>query len=296
MKKELVIGVGTAALFGLVAAKLRKAMGNMPTETGTFANGMQYARWGEGTRTILWMPGGPGSDIPHGLLGAMSGSQFLPLTKAGFSVWVVGRRAGMAPGYTVADMASDYANLIGERFGGRVEVAVGLSYGGMVAQYLAAEHPDRVGKVVLALSAATITDWGRDVDYRWASARAADQVREAGEAMAEYVFPDPAQQRQRHLLARVAGPAFSGSEVSGADLMVEAQAERDFDARDVLAQITVPVLLISAEEDLFFTSQIVDETAALIPDCRVIRYPGKGHLRAAISSRLGRDVLDFAQE
>ncbi len=296
MKKEIVIGVGTAALVGLVTAKLRKIMANLPTETGTFANGMQYGRWGEGARNILWLPGGPGSEIPQGLLGAMSGSQFLPLTKAGFSVWVVGRRAGMTPGYTVADMADDYADLIAQRFGGRVEVAVGLSYGGMIAQYLAAEHPDRVGKVVLALSAATITDWGRDVDYRWASARASDQVQEAGEAMAEYVFPDPGQQRQRQLLGRVAGPAFAGSDVSSADLMVEAQAERDFDARGVLAQITVPVLLISAEEDLFFNNQIVEETAALIPDCRLISYPGKGHLRAAMSSRLGRDVLDFAQQ
>jgi pimeloyl-ACP methyl ester carboxylesterase len=296
MNKPVVFAVGTAALAGLAVAKWRQLMGNGPFETGTFANAMQYARWGDGSRTILWLPGGPGSEIPHGVMGAMAGSQYKPLTQAGFSVWLVGRRADMPPGHTVADMADDYAALIEQEFRGRVDVAVGLSYGGMVAQYLAADHPQCVGKVVLALSAATITEWGRDVDYRWARARAEGHQQQAGEVMAEYVFPKPAQRRQRQVLGRLAGAAFSGSVVLPGDLMVEAEAERVFDSRDALPRIGVPVLLISAQEDLFFTPEIVEETAGLIPGCRVIQYPGKGHLRAGMSTQLVRDVLTFAQE
>ncbi|MCU0278666.1 MAG: alpha/beta hydrolase [Candidatus Nanopelagicales bacterium] len=296
MNKPVVLGVGTAALAGLAVAKWRQVMGNSARETGTFGNGMQYARWGDGPRTVLWMPGGPGSEIPHGVMGAMAGSQFTALTHAGFSVWMVGRRVGMPPGHTVSDMADDYAALIEREFGGRVDVAVGLSYGGMIAQYLAAEHPTCVGRVVLALSAATITEWGRDVDYRWARARADGHVRQAGEVMAEYVFPGKDQRRQRQVLGLVAGRAFADSDVLGSDLMVEAEAERAFDSRDALPKIDVPVLVISAQEDLFFTPEIVSETAALIPGCKVIQYPGKGHLRAGMSTQLARDVLEFAEE
>ena len=115
-------------------------------DNGTFANGMEYARWGDGPRTALWIPGGPGSGVPAGSSAAMQGMQFKALIEAGFTVWQVTRRRNMPTGHSVADMADDYAQLIADQFGGRVEVVVGISYGGMIAQYLAANHPRRMAR------------------------------------------------------------------------------------------------------------------------------------------------------
>jgi hypothetical protein len=47
-------------------------------------------------------------------------------------------------------------------------------------------------------------------------------------------------------------------------------------------------LFICADRDLFFTCEVVEETAALIPNCSLIWYAGKGHTRAAAN------VLAFA--
>ncbi len=112
--------------------------------------------------------------------------------------------------------------------------------------------------------------------------------------MAEYFFPNPSQARLRTVFGKVLGGTFSNEVVPAGDLLVEAEAEMAFDAREVLPQISVPLLLISAEEDMFFTPQIVEESVALIGDCTLIRYEGKGHIRASMSSRLPRDVVEFA--
>lgn len=294
MRRRAVVGLGTAALAVIGAARIRKALGRPMVETGTFANGMEYARWGDGPRRLIWIPGGPGSDVPRGAMGTIFGSTVKPLVDAGYSVWLITRKRNMPVGHSIEDMAADYAALIAEQFGGRVDVVVGVSYGGAVLLYLAANHPTCAEHFVAALAAGTITEWGRDVDYRWAQARARGDGAEAGRVMAEYVFPDPSQSAVRSVMGQVMRGVFSGETTPPGDLMVEAEAEMAFDARDALPRISVPVLLISAEEDMFFTPQIVDETVALIPESTVVRYPGKGHLRAASSGRLFRDVLEYA--
>ena len=295
-KRAAVVGIGTAALAAMAVASVRARIKAMPVpETGTFANGMEFARWGTGDRAVLWIPGGPGSDVPHGTFGALSGSQFRPLLDAGYSVWQVTRRRNMPEGHTVQDMADDYAQLIADSFGGRVDVVVGVSYGGMIVQYLAADHPERMCKAVIALAASHVTTWGHDVDRRWARARAAGQWREAGETMAEYIYPEPEQWRRRKVVGPVLAQAFKGEEVPAGDLKVESDAEVLFDAAAVLPRISVPTLVISAQEDLFFDPRVVAETVAAIPGASAIEYEGMGHLKAALSSRLVRDVLEFAQ-
>lgn len=262
-------------------------------ETGRFRNGMEYARWGDGPRTMLWIQGGPGSEIPTGALARLSASQFRPFLEAGFSVWSVTRTRHMPAGHTVADMADDHAAAIAQELGGRVDVVVGLSYGGMIALHLAAQHPDRFDHVVVALGAGRVSDWGRDVDSRWALARAEGRLREAGVVMTEYLHPSQDHAWARRLLGTAIGRLLAGSQVPAADLRVEAEAEVAFDARGILPDIRVPVLLLAAEEDLFFTPEIVAETVRLIADCTLVSYPGQGHFRAAVSGRIPRDVLAF---
>lgn len=287
--------LGVVAVGGAAAVALRGARRSATTRvTGSSANGMEYATLGDGERTLLFIGGGPGSELPTGRIATVMSARHTPYVRAGYRVWEVTRRRHMPSGHAVADMADDYARFITDELGGHVDLVVGESYGGMIAQYLAANHPALVGHVVLALSAGTITEWGRDVDVRWATARAQGRHDDAGAAFLEYLFPDANRADLRRRLGPLAGRLFADSAVPAGDLLVEAQAEAAFDARDVLSRIQSPVLLLCGDEDLFFTREIVDETASLIPDCTVVRYAGKGHLRAATSGRIPRDVLAWA--
>ncbi|WP_084507354.1 alpha/beta fold hydrolase [Arthrobacter sp. TB 26] len=262
---------------------------------GTFPNGMDYLSWGNGANTLLFIQGGPGSTVPHGVLRRMLRRQFDPFLQAGYSVWIVTRRRGMPPTHTVADMADDYARLIAEKFGGRADIVVAESFGGMIAQYLAARHPESFGHMAMVVTAAELSDWGKDVDSRMARAIADGDTDGAGTVFAEYLLPG----RRMKWLRQLIGPVIrrrllSGSEYPSQDVLTEVQGEVSFNSRGVLPLIRRPVLLICGGSDQFFPRDVAQETAGLIPDCTLIWYEGKGHVRAASSGRIAQDVLAFA--
>jgi pimeloyl-ACP methyl ester carboxylesterase len=288
--------IAAAAVGAAVAAAVRARTKHQPVKqgaTGTSANGMEYARLGDGDKTLLFIGGGPGSEIPAGLMARVMSNQHKPFVRAGYNVWIVTRQRGMPPGHSIADMAGDYAKFITDELGGHVDLVVGESYGGIIAQYLAANHPALVDRVVLALAAGTITEWGRDVDVRWATARAEGRNDDAGAVFLEYVIPGAHRAAMRRRLGPLAGRMFAHSVVPAGDLLVEAQAEAAFDARGVLTRIQSPVLILCGDEDQFFSRDIVEETASLIPDCTVVWYEGMGHMRAAMSGRIPTDVLTW---
>ena len=138
------------AKMGPVTPGQEAFVGRVPTadrehRNGTFPNGMDYLSWGNGSKTLLFIQGGPGSTVPRGMLRRMFRRQFDAFLHAGYAVWVVTRRRGMPPEHSIPDMAEDYARLIAEEFRGRVDVVVAESFGGMIGQYLAARHPDSFG-------------------------------------------------------------------------------------------------------------------------------------------------------
>jgi pimeloyl-ACP methyl ester carboxylesterase len=264
--------------------------------SGTFANGMEYLTWGDGPRTLLSIPGGPGSFVPTGSMARMMERLHRPYVDAGFAVWFVTRRRNMPAGHTVADMADDYARLVADEFGGRVDLVVGESYGGMVAQYLAARHPDRVARVALVIAGCRVSDWGKDVDSRLGTALARRDTTGSGMAFAEYVAPGRRLRPLRRLAAPLVGRAlFAEEQCPPADVLTEVAAELDFDSRAVLPSIRVPVLLVSGGRDRFFPPAVIDETAALVPGCSVVRYLGKGHLGTGTDKRVAADVLAFVE-
>jgi pimeloyl-ACP methyl ester carboxylesterase len=261
---------------------------------GTFPNGMDFSTWGSGSKTLLFLPGGPGSSIPRGRLSQLSLRWFVPFVEAGYVVWLVTRRRNMPRGHTVEDMANDYADVIAEELGGRVDLVVGESYGGMIAQYIAASHAESFLHVAIVVAAAEVSDWGKEVDSRLASALERDDTLGFGMAFAEYAVPG----RRSRWLRRLAGPWIGRSLLSGknyppTDLAVEIEAELAFDSRPVLTGIAMPVLLVVGDRDRFFPARIVEETASLIPDCTVIQYEGHGHMKVATSRRVAPDVLAF---
>lgn len=262
--------------------------------SGTFANGMEFLTWGSGPKTLLFLPGGPGSAIPTGMTARISRRWFEPFVEAGYAIWFVTRRRNMPAGHTVKDMADDYAQAISEELGERVDLVVGESYGGMIAQYLAALHGEASGHIAIVVAAAEVGDWGKEVDSRMSSALAQSDTVGFGMAFAEYVLPGERSRWAR----RLAGPWISRTLLSGknyppSDLLVELEAEISFDSRPVLPRIEIPVLLLCGDRDQFFPADVVEETVRLIPDCTLVWYEGQGHMKVATSRRVPHDVLAF---
>lgn len=116
-------------------------MRQLPASRGVFDNTMAYVRWGQGAKSVLFVPGGPGNTLPEGPMRRVGGPLARPLVEAGYSVWAVTRPRNLPDGYSIEDMADDYAAVIATEFGGHVDIAMGSSMGGLIVQYLAANHP-----------------------------------------------------------------------------------------------------------------------------------------------------------
>lgn len=261
---------------------------------GMFSNGMAFGRCGDGRRTAIFIPGGPGNEMPKGLGLRMMLRQSAPLVDAGFTVWQVTRKQNMPGGHSIEDMARDYAELIDIEFGGKVELVVGFSVGGIIAQYMAAQHADRFEHVVVVVAACEISADGKELDYSFAKLMSEGKKTEAGTVMMEGLFPRVPFGWMTRLGGALMGRMMSGShEHYASDVLVEGEAEVAFDSRAVLPTIEVPVLLIAGDEDPYFPMNLIEETASLIGDCTLKVYKGKGHMGAVSDRRLTVDITEF---
>ena len=264
-------------------------------ESGSFGNGIEHATWGEGPRTLVFLPGGPGSAVPHGVWQRMMGRSFAPYVDRGFRVRRLTRRRGMPPGHTVAAMADEVAAVIAEEPDGRADLVVGESFGGMVALHLAASHPRRVGLLALVASGPRLSDWCADVDRRLAEALRRGDRTGAATVFGEYVLPGPRSRVLRRALAPITlSVMLPHHEAALGDALVEVEAERACDARPLLPRIEAPTLVLAGDRDRIFPFDDVLAAARLVPDSEVRRFPGRGHVAMASSPRVSGEVLSFA--
>ena len=298
----LIAGGALAAVAGgaLARSRARGRETAIPKPvTGIFPNGMAYVRWGTGPKTLLWIPGGPGNTLPSGMRLSMLRGATRPLVEDGYTVWVVARKQNMPKGHAMADMAEDYAEMIADELGGKVDLVVGVSFGGIIGFYMAARHPDRFGHIALTGAGYDAREAGKRLDYDFARLMSEGRKSEAGALMfREYMAPG----LRVPGVARVIG-ALMVRQMYGtthpyfaSDMMVEAEAEMAFNAREVLPDIPVPVLLVCGDEDRYISKEVYEETARLIPDCTLRMYEGVGHVGAVRDKRFPRDVLDFVRQ
>ncbi len=78
------------------------------------------------------------------------------------------------------------------------------------------------------------------------------------------------------------------------DLVVTILAEDQFSFQQPLARIAAPTLVITGGRDPFYTPALFRETAAGIPNARLILYAGMGH--PASGKQFRQDVLAFLRE
>ena len=239
-------------------------------------HGLGYARWG-------WEP-------------------VLPGLAERFDVLLFDNRgigeSDAPPGpYTVAEMAEDAVQVLDEAGVDRAHV-VGTSLGGMVAQELALAHPDRVDRLVLAC-----TMPGGPQAFPLPARTLA--------LMAEAPTLEPAVALRRFVENALA-PATPGERPELVDRIMEhrlataqppeawaaqAAAGAGFDRYDRMGEIAAPTLVLTGTEDAVVDPRNADVLAEHVPDARLERVEGAGHLffweePAAFVASVGRFLED----
>ena len=201
--------------------------------------------------------------------------------------------------YALGDMARDAVGLLDALGVDRAHI-VGASMGGMIAQLVAAEHPERTRSLVSIMSSTGRRDLppGRP------------------EAMAALMTPMPATSREERIAAsmktwRIIGsPGYPATEAE-----LRADAERDIDRvpyeptgvarqmaaimaspprNDVLKSVVAPTLVIHGADDPLVPVEAGRDTAASISGAELIVVPGMGHdVTVALTPILLKHVGDF---
>lgn len=176
------------------------------------------------------------------------------------------------PPYAIRDHATDLADLL-DALNVEQAILVGISVGGMIALDFAAQHPNRVQRLVLCDTAPKIGTpdmWNERIDTirQHGMAHLGDAI------LARWFAPDfgmkhpDAYSGYYNMLTRIPVDGYTGT----------CEALRDADLWSHVEQITVPTLVLCGAEDLGTTPEMAHQLADALPNgtCQIIA--GAGHL------------------
>ena len=190
-----------------------------------------------------------------------------------FTVFMFSRSEPLPAYFTTRGMAAELAEAM-DALGIGAATVVGVSQGGMIAQYLAVDHPEKVKKLILTVTAARPNDTMRRVISDWIEMARRGDYRKIMTDTAERSYSEKRLKRMRPvygLLGRAGKPK------DFRRFITQAEACLDHDAWDELPKISCPTLVIGGAEDKIVTAQASRELAEKIPGARMVIYPGLSH-------------------
>ena len=256
--------------------------------TGISHNGVPYNRLGRGPRILVVFQGLVfNNEPPTGLAARLMLGNYSFLQDE-YTTYVVTRKTGLPDGYSMTDMADDYAVMIQEEFDGPVDV-MGISTGGSIAQHFGADHAGLLRRLVIHASAYTLNEVAKEVQRRTGRLAAQGKWREASKVLMNFALGPS---RFSGIIAAIASLMLTATAPDDpSDLVVTIEAEDKHDFRDRLGEIKAPTLVIAGARDPFYTEESLRQTAEGIPNAKLVLYPDKGH--APTGKQFRQDVLAF---
>jgi len=233
---------------------------------------MDYIRFGSGSRIMILVPGvGDGLKTVRGM--ALPFAFLYRTLAADFTGYMFSRRNLLAPGTGTRKMAADLDQAM-EMLGIRSASVVGISQGGMIAQWLAIDHPDKVERLVLAVTLGRPNPKVSRVIASWM------RMAERGEY--KRIMLDSARRsytpsRLKKIRWMYSLPGNVGKPKSFGRFLIQAQSCLTHDAWNDLDKITCPTLVIGGTEDGIVTGHASEELADKIPGSTLYMYQGLSH-------------------
>jgi 3-oxoadipate enol-lactonase len=183
---------------------------------------------------------------------------------------------------TVSELATDMVALLDTLGIDRIPVC-GLSLGGMIAQQIAVDHPDRISAMLVANSRAENAGMRPAVEG-WIT-----EFEGQGGPLArlEKTYPILVNERFRSSPAGEAALALWRlvlSRVTGRSLANVARGMAKFDVAGTLPKLRIPTLVVSGTEDKLIPSDLSRRTAELVPGAAFEVIPGAGHISSMDST------------
>lgn len=203
---------------------------------------MEYARFGTGARPMVIIPG---LAIKSVMKSAASLQVPYKIFTEDYTLYFFDRRKDAELGYSLEDMARD--QVLALQALGLTDVALyGVSQGGMVAQHIAANHPELVWKLVLGCSTSKAEPEQLEVIGNWTRlARAHDR-----EGLVDAFIRDCFSVKFAERYGRALRAMYRDVSEAEMDRFAIFSHECDsVDTREDLGKIKCPVLVLAASDD-----------------------------------------------
>ena len=233
---------------------------------------MYFASFGRGGKNLVVLPG-----LSDGLATVKGKALLLAAPYRRFfgqyKVYMFSRKNNMPAGYTIRQMAEDQA-LAMQTLGIDKAAVLGVSQGGMIAQYLAADHPEIVEKLILAVTAPYANDVIKDTVSAWIEMAQRDDHLSLMTDTAEKMYSKAYLDKNRKVLsltAKLTKPKSYERFFRNADAIL------DFDAREALSKISCPTLILAGGDDHTVGTEAAQALHAAIAGSELYIYEGLGH-------------------
>lgn len=233
---------------------------------------MDYIRFGAGERILVMLPGlGDGLRSVKGT--ALPMAMMYRVFAGDFTVYAFSRKNVLPGGYTTRDMARDQAEAM-ERLGiGKADI-FGVSMGGMIAQHLAADYPEKVNKLILTVTSARPNPILTESIGEWVSCARRGDHTAFMDSNVRRIYSE-AYYRRNKWLVPIMGKLTKPKSYDR--FFVQADACLTHDAYERLCRIQAQTLVIGGEKDKALGGDASREIAAGIPGAELRMYGQWGH-------------------
>ena len=228
-----------------------------------------YITFGKGIKTLVMIQG----LNTNGIKGAAIPLAFMyRIFAKDYKVYLFDRRPDVQDGITVRDMASDIAMAMDSLQITKADV-IGVSQGGMIAQYLAIDRPDLVNQLVLAVTLCRNNPTVETVINDWIRMTEEENWKLLVEDMAVKMYSD-AYIRKYKMMMPLLTAMQKPKDVKR--FITLAKACLTCDTYEKLDKIQCPVYVIGGGKDKIVTAEASKEIAEKL-GCPLYLYEDLGH-------------------
>jgi len=283
--------INTQLLYEILQNRAERKIMLLNAKNGVVTIGnteMDYISFGKGNKVLIMLPGlGDGLTTVKGtaLLFAMAYRAYA----VNYKVYVFSRKNRLTEGYSTRDMAKNQAEAM-KMLGISKADIMGISQGGMIAQYLAIDYPNLVNKLILAVTLSKQNETIQTVVSSWIEMAKHGDFKSLIIDTAEKSYSERYLKRHRLLypiLGRVGKPK------NFIRFLIQANSCIQHNAYNELDKIKCSTLVLGGDSDKVVSPTSSTEIARRIKSSELFIYKDLGHAVYEEAKDFNARVLNF---
>lgn len=208
-----------------------------------------------------------------------------------YTVYVIDKKEVVPNGYTIRELANDVAFAMDQMDLYAADV-FGVSQGGMIAQYLAIDHPHLVHKLVLGVTASRQNEVMENVLHHWIILAEQQEYEAFVVDMLKKMYSAAYVKKYGWLFPILSK---TGKPKDFSRFIILAKACLTCNAYPELHKISCPVFVLGGKEDRIVTGAASEEIAEVLK-CKIHMYDALGHGAYEEASDFNKRIRQFLGE